>query len=91
MTKILRAQALREMEIKETPQGKQKTFSIKFIKKNGEIVHLPKAVATGLKFDMKEHGFRGAVAVDNKYNPISHVYPIHIDNIIEFNNATVKL
>lgn len=89
--KILRAQVLREMEIKETPDGKQRTFSIKFIKKDGEIVFLPRAVASGLHFNMKEKRFRGVRPVDNELNPTGHVYPVHIDNILKFNEQTVKL
>jgi len=36
--------ALKEYEIKETPDGKQTVFSIKFVKKNGEVVFIPRAV-----------------------------------------------
>lgn len=88
---IRRAQALREMEIKETPGGKLNTFSIKFIKKNGEIVFLPKAISTGLKFNMKSTRYRGVAGVDDQGEFITHIYPVHIDNIIEFNNNNVKL
>lgn len=89
--KILRAQVLREMEIKENPDGKQRTFSIKFIKKDGEIVFLPRAVASGLRFNMKTNRFRGVRPVDAELNPTGHVYPVHIDNILKFNEQTVKL
>jgi hypothetical protein len=44
--KIRRNLMLREYDIKETPAGKQTTFSIKFINQNGEIVLIPNAVAT---------------------------------------------
>jgi len=88
---ILRAQALREMEIKEMPDGKQATFSIKFIKKSGEIVYIPRAVATGLKFNMQSHRFRGVQPVDADFNPTGHVYPVYIDHIIKFNEHPVKL
>jgi hypothetical protein len=88
---IKRAQVLREMEIKETPAGKQVTFSILFEKKNGELVFLPKAVATGLRFNMKTNRYRGVVSVDKDGNKLSHIYPVHIDNIHEFNKIRVKL
>jgi hypothetical protein len=91
MTIIKRAQVLREMEIKETPYGKQVTFSIKFEKKNGELVFFPRAVSAGLRFGMKENRFRGVVPVDADGNATSHVYPVHIDNIHEYNGMTVKL
>jgi hypothetical protein len=91
MAAILRVQALREMDIKETPYGKQVVFSIKFIKKNGQIVFFPKAVATGLRFNMSQNRFRGVRPIDADGNATGHVYPVHIDNIIEFNDQKVKL
>jgi len=45
---IRRNLALKEYEIKETPDGKQTVFSIRFVKKNGELVFIPRAVAAGL-------------------------------------------
>lgn len=91
MEVIKRVQALREMEIKETPDGKQITFSIAFEKKDGEIVFLPKAVAAGLRMNMKDNRMRGVVAVDHNMNKIGHIYPVHIDNIHQFNGKTVML
>ncbi len=91
MPQIKRVQALREMEIKETPDGKAITFSIKFIKKDGEVVFMPRAIATGLRYNMKKHMHRGVLAVDEKLDAIGHIYPVHIDNILEFNGNKVKL
>lgn len=88
---IKRAQALREMEIKETPAGVMKTFSILFEKKNGELVFLPKAVPAGLRFNMKQNRFRGVVPVDENGDATDHIYPVNIDNIHEFNKNQVKL
>lgn len=88
---IRRNDALREYDIKETPGGRQVVFSIKFIKKNGELVYLPRAVATGLSFNMKEHRMRGVVAVDAGGEKIGHVYPVNIDLIIEWNGKKVIL
>jgi hypothetical protein len=88
---IRRNDALREYDIKETPGGKQVIFSIKFIKKNGEIVFLPRAVAAGLSFNMSEHRMRGVVAVDHDGNKIGHIYPVNIDLLIEWNGKKVIL
>lgn len=88
---ILRAEALRLMDIKENPDGTQTTFSIKFEKKDGTLVYLPRAVSAGLRFNMKENRFRGVVPVDQQFEKTAHVYPVHIDNIHEFNENTVKL
>lgn len=88
---ILRAQVLREMEIKETPDGKQQSFSIMFEKKDGQLVFLHKAVAAGLRFSMKKNRMRGVIGVDHDFNATTHVYPVHIDNIHQFNGYTVKI
>lgn len=91
MPYIKRVQALREMDIRETPEGKALFFSIKFIKKSGEIVFFPRAVQTGLRYNAKQHMHRGVMPVDEQGDKTDHVYPVHIDNIIEFNGNTVKL
>lgn len=91
MATILRAQALREMDIKEDPYGKPITYSIKFIKKDGSIVFLPRAMTVGLRMNMKKSRFRGVLPVDDKNNSVGHVYPVNIDNILEFNSNSVRL
>lgn len=88
---IRRNLALKEYEIKETPEGKQVTFSIKFVKKNGELVFLPHAVAAGLKMNMKENRMRGALPVDINNESVGHVTPFHIDGIVEWNGKKVKM
>jgi hypothetical protein len=88
---IRRNLALKEYEIKETPSGRQVVFSIKFVKKNGELVFLPRAVAAGLKMDMKQNRMRGAIPVDSDNNAIGHVTPFHIDGITEWNGKKVKM
>ena len=85
MSNILRANVLREMEIKETPDGKQVVFSIKFIKKDGSIVFFPRCVAAGLRFNMTKNRMRGVLPVEDDGEAAGHVYPVSIDNIIEFN------
>ncbi len=88
---IRRNLALKEYEVKETPDGKQATFSIKFIKKNGELVFVPRAVAAGLNFDMKSNRMRGIIPVDQQNKATGHVTPVHIDGIVEWNGKKVKL
>lgn len=91
MEVIKRVQALREMEIKETPDGKPITFSIRFEKKDGQLVLLTKAVSAGLRMNMSKNNMRGVVQVDDELNKIGHIYPVHIDNIHEFNGKKVVL
>jgi len=88
---IRRNYALRELDIKETPRGEQVVFSIKFVKKNGELVFLPRAVASGLSANLKKNRLRGIVAVDARGDKIGHVYPVNIDLIVEWNGKTVVL
>ncbi len=88
---IRRNLALKEYEIKETPEGKQVTFSIRFSKKNGELVFIPRAVAAGLPFNGKDNHMRGVLPVDSDNKVSGHVTPVHIDGIIEWNGKKIKL
>ncbi|HCY41767.1 MAG TPA: hypothetical protein DHV48_10490 [Prolixibacteraceae bacterium] len=88
---IRRNLVLKELEAKETPEGKQVIFSLKFIKKDGELVFIPRAVAAGLKFSMTENRMRGVLPVDVFGNASSHVTPVHIDAFIEFNGKKVRM
>jgi hypothetical protein len=88
---IKRNLVLKEMELKHDPQGKPVIFSIKFIKANGEIVYLPKAISCGLRANMKANRLRGVMPVDAKADQTSHIYPVHIDFIVEFNGWRVQI
>jgi len=88
---IRRNLALKEYEIKETPDVKQAVFSIRFVKKNGENVFIPRAVAAGLPFNGKENRMRGVMPVDGDNNGSWHVTPVHIDGIIEWNGKKIRL
>ena len=89
--KIRRIDVLREYDIKTDPKGRQVIFSIKFVKKNGELIFLPRAVATGLKFDMNDHRMRGVRPVDKNGDPSGHIYPVCIDNILMWNGKKVMV
>ena len=82
---------LREYDVKETPGGKQVVFSLKFVKKNGELVFLPRAVATGLPWDVKRSRQRGVMPIDATGEKAGHIYPVRIDNITEWNGKRVIL
>ena len=89
--KIRRNLMLREYDVKETSKGKQTTFSIKFIKQNGEFVFMPRAVACGLTVNMTKNSLRGVLSVDADGNGIGHPTPVSIDAIIEWNGMQVIL
>lgn len=88
---IRRNLVLKEYDIKSDPQGRQVVFRIKFLKKGGEIVYLPRAVACGLPFSMKDNRMRGVIAVDKSGDKIGHPYPVSIDLILEWNDKNVVL
>jgi len=88
---IRRNLALHEYEIKDTPDGKQVTFSIRFVKINGELVFIPCAIATGLPFNSKDNSMRCILPVDSDNNASGHITPVHIDGIIEWNGNKIKL
>ena len=88
---IRRADVLREYDIKETPQGRRVVFSIKFVTRSGELVFLPRAIASGLPWNVAENRQRGVMPVDQSGEKTSHVYPVRIDNIIEWNGKRVSL
>jgi hypothetical protein len=88
---IRRNLALREYDTKETSDGKQVVFSIKFVKKNGELVFIPRAVACGLNMNMKNNRTRGVLPIDTDGNKTGHPTPVNIDSIIEWNSKKVVL
>lgn len=58
---IRRNLALREYDVKEFRLGKPSLFSIKFVKKNGELVFVSKAIASGLPFHLADSRMRGVM------------------------------
>lgn len=88
---IKRADALREMEIRETEKGKPNYFSIQFYKKDGEMVTVPHAQVTGLRANMTANRMRGIRPFDADGNPTGHIYPVSIDNIRTFNEQQVVI
>ena len=88
---IRRNLALKEYEVKETMNDKQVVFAIKFVKKDGELVFMPMAVATGLKMNIKENRMRGVLPVDAQGEGCGHVTPVHIDGIVEWNGKKIRM
>lgn len=82
---------LAEMDMAVKPDGSANTFSIRFVKQNGESVFVFRAIKSGLKMNLKKHAMRGVRPVDKMLNTIGHVYPVWIWAITEFNGHKVKL
>lgn len=88
---IKRSEVLKLWDIKEDHKHNAVIFSVKFDKKNGERVFLPRAISCGLKASLKDNRMRAAQPVDNNGVKDGHPYPICIDHIIEFNGRRVSL
>lgn len=88
---IRRNLVLKQIDASEDPFGRKLTFSLKFVKKDGELVYMPKAQSCGLKFSMKNNHMRGIQPVDDQGNPAGHPTPVHIDGLIEFNGMTIRM
>lgn len=88
--KILRNTALADMDIRYAMDGKRRTFSIKFVSMTGKLYFFPNAFACGCKgMDMKTNRVRGVQPCDCKGEPEGHVYPVKIDNIVEFKGKQI--
>jgi uncharacterized OB-fold protein len=82
---------LADMEVKSNPDGKIKTFSISYVKKDGELVYVLRAIKTGLRFNSYSKMMRGVVAVDKEGGWIGHPTPVHIFKITEYNGFKVSI
>lgn len=82
---------LKALDIKESPEGSVITFSIVFIKKDGERVFVPRGVSVGLPYSLVANRMRGVLPIDANGEKVGHVYPVSIDNILEYNSLEVVL
>ena len=73
---IRRRQLLDELDIRKTPVGRNRVFSIKFVTKEGKLIFLPQAFACGVG------------RMNNKLYR-THVYPVRIYNIIQYQGKRV--
>jgi hypothetical protein len=91
--RIARNAVLRELDIKENPDGSARTFSVRFCKRDGETVFIPLAVTTGtgINRNVSHNRERGFLPVNKQLHKVGHVYPVNIDNILEYNNMLVKI
>jgi len=82
---------LKELDIRWLPNGNRNIFSMKYVKKSGEIRFIPQAYACGLPYDMRSNRQRGLQPCDCGGNKEGHVLPVGIDRIIMYNNMEVIL
>jgi hypothetical protein len=83
--KISTAELVAELDQKTDIAGRPVTFSIGFLLDSGEYRYVHRAVVTGLKMNASHHARRGIQPVDADNQAISHIYPVSIWAIVEFN------
>lgn len=82
---------LKQMDVKETTDGKVVVFCIVFISKKGILVFFPRAIVTGLPYSVKINRRWGILPVNRDGNKTDHVHPVGSDNLIKFNSKEVIL
>ena len=91
MEAIKLSTVLSQLDEKLGPDGNPNTFSIKFVKKNGELAFYNRCISTGLNLNLKSNAMRGVRRVDREFNPMDHHTPVYILSILEFNGNPVIL
>lgn len=87
---ITRRQMLQQMDIRQTPDGRPIVYSVKFVEASGKLRYLPQCTICGAgRMNVKQHRVRGLQPCDCKGAPEGHVYPVRIDNILNFNGHPV--
>ena len=82
---------LKDLDVRETPSGELRTFSVCFVLQNGQRVFFPRAIVTGLKCNVRTNRMRGIQPVDQRNESTGHVYPVSIDNFLEYNGMEIIL
>ncbi len=88
---IRRNLALLEYDVKSLPSARKVVFSLKFVKKNGELSFVPRGVASGLPFHVSGNRMRGVMPVDSSLNQTGHVVAVDIDALVQWNGMKVIL
>ncbi len=70
MEAIKLSSVLAQLDEKLDPNGNPNTFSIKFVKKNGELAFYNRCISTGLNLNLKSNVMRGVRLVDREFNPL---------------------
>lgn len=87
---ITQREMLQLLDVRYHPNGKPMIYSVKFVQLDGKLRFFPQAVVCGAgKMHNKAYRMRGFQPCDCKGFPEDHVYPVHINNILEFNGRRV--
>lgn len=80
------------MDIRFNPDGKRRIISLKFVTKEGKLYFIPQCYCCGAgKMHMKDYRVRGIQPCDCNGVPDGHIYPVSIDNVLEYNRMKVIL
>ena len=83
-------QMIDELDIRTTPDGKKRIFSMKFCTQEGKLYYFPQVYITGVNCqDMKKMRYRGVQPCCASGNPEGHLFPVKITNIIELNGHPI--
>lgn len=89
---ITRRQMLDMLDIRRKPDGRPFVYSCKFVEASGKLRFFPQCTVCGAgKMNMKQERVRGLQPCDCKGTPDpgTHVYPVRIDNILEFDGHRI--
>jgi hypothetical protein len=87
MESIKLADALDDMDKKKDASGNLIGYSVKYVGKDGELIHLKSAMKCGLKPGVNRRRYIGLRSTTNNH----HAHTVAIHTIIEFNNKRVYL
>lgn len=87
---ITQREMLQLLDVRYHPNGKPMIYSVKFVQLDGKLRFFPQAIVCGAgKMHNKAYRMRGFQLCDCKGFPEDHVYPVRINNILEFNGRRV--
>ena len=83
-------QMLDELDVRTTPDGRKRIFSMKFCTKEGKLHYFPQVYITGVNnMDMKRARYRGVQPCCTQGNPEGHLFPVKITNILELDGHPI--
>ena len=83
-------QMLDELDVRTTPDGRKRIFSMKFCTNEGKLHYFPQVYITGVNnMDMKRARYRGVQPCCTQGNPEGHLFPVKITNILELDGHPI--
>lgn len=89
---ITRKQLLQMLDIRARPDGRPIVYSAKFVLLDGTLRFFPQCTISGVgNMNMKQYRVRGFQPCDciGTPDPGTHIVPVRINNILEFNGCKI--